>query len=85
MMSRHPCMPELRPTAVLMGGADEQVVADQFAPLFSSLEVNVPVTIVPGMTHVDMIASPTALQAVVNAVSPHNEGQALRRQQGAVP
>jgi non-heme chloroperoxidase len=58
-----------RPAAVLVGAADEQVVADQFAPLFQSLGVNIPVTIVPGMTHVDMIAAPTALQATVNAVS----------------
>jgi hypothetical protein len=31
--------------------------------------VNIPITMVPGMTHVDMIATPTALRAVVNAVS----------------
>jgi non-heme chloroperoxidase len=59
-----------RPAAVLVGSADEQVVADQFAPLFQSLDVSIAVTIVPGMTHVDMIATPTALQAVVNVVSP---------------
>lgn len=57
-----------RPATVLVGGADEQVVADQFALLFQSLGIKIPVTIVPGMTHVDMIATPTALQAVVNAV-----------------
>lgn len=59
-----------RPAAVVVGGADEQVIADQFAPLFQSLDVNIPVTIVPGMMHVDMIATRTALEAVVNAVSP---------------
>jgi hypothetical protein len=32
--------------------------------------VNIPVTIVPGMGHVDMIVTPTALQAVVIAVLP---------------
>jgi pimeloyl-ACP methyl ester carboxylesterase len=74
----------LRPAAVLVGSADEQVVADQFAPLFQRLDVNIPVTVVPGVTHVGMIATPTALKAVANAVSPHNEDQALRRQQGAV-
>ena len=58
-----------RPAAVLVGSADEQVVADQFAPLFQSLDVNIPVTVVPGMTHVDMIATPTALQAVVKVVA----------------
>lgn len=59
-----------RPAAVLVGSADAQVVANQFAPLFKSLDVNIPITIVPGMTHVDMIATPTALRAVVSAVSP---------------
>jgi hypothetical protein len=54
-----------RPAAVLVGSADEQNVADQFEPLFQNLGVKIPVTIVLGMTHVDMIATPTALQAVV--------------------
>lgn len=61
-----------RPADVLVGSADEQVVAEQFAPLFQSLGVNIPVTIVPGMTHVDMIATPAALRAVVTAVSPQS-------------
>jgi hypothetical protein len=59
-----------RPAAVLVGSADEQVVANQFDPLFKSLDVNIPITIVPGMTQLDMIATPTALRAVVSAVSP---------------
>jgi hypothetical protein len=58
-----------RPAAVLVGSADEQVVADQFAPLFQSLDVNIPVIVVPSMTHVDMIATPTALQAVGKVVA----------------
>jgi non-heme chloroperoxidase len=58
-----------RPAAVLVGSADEQIVPDQYAPLFESLHVNIPVTIVPGMSHVDMIATPPALQAVVSAVA----------------
>ncbi len=45
-----------RPAAVLVGDADEQVVADQFAPLLQRLGVNIPVTIVPDMKHADMIA-----------------------------
>jgi non-heme chloroperoxidase len=59
-----------RPAAVLVGDADEQVVADQFVPLLQRLGVNVPVTIVPNMKHRDMIAAPEALQAVVRAISP---------------
>jgi non-heme chloroperoxidase len=58
-----------RPATVLVGDADEQVVADQFAPLLQRLGVNIPVTIVPGMKHGDMIARPEALQVVVRAIS----------------
>jgi hypothetical protein len=46
-----------RPAAVLVGSADEQVVADQFAPLFQSLDVNIPVTIVPRMTQANRAPS----------------------------
>ncbi len=59
-----------RPAAVLVGAADEQVVADQFAPLLQRLGASIPVTIVPNMKHHDMIAAPEALQAVVRAISP---------------
>jgi non-heme chloroperoxidase len=59
-----------RPAAVLVGEADEQVVADQFAPLLQRLGVNIPVMLVPNMKHTDMIAAPAALQAVVGAISP---------------
>ncbi len=58
-----------RPAAILVGDADEQVVADQFAPLLRGLGVDIPVTIVPGMKHADMIARPEALQVVVRAVA----------------
>jgi non-heme chloroperoxidase len=58
-----------RPAAILVGDADEQVIADQFAPLLQRLDVNIPVTIVPNMKHADMIAAPAALQEVVRAIS----------------
>jgi non-heme chloroperoxidase len=58
-----------RPAAIFVGTADEQVVADQFAPLLERLGVNIPVTLVPNMTHVDMIKNPTAFQAIVGAVA----------------
>ena len=53
-----------RPAAVLVGSVDEQVIADQFAPLFQRLGVNIPVTVVPNMKHTDMIRSPEAMQAI---------------------
>jgi alpha-beta hydrolase superfamily lysophospholipase len=58
-----------RPAAMLVGDADEQVVADQLAPLLRNLAVNIPITIVPNMKHADMIAAPAALQAVVHVIS----------------
>jgi non-heme chloroperoxidase len=57
-----------RPAAVLVGDADEQEFADQFAPLLQRLGVKIPVTLVPNMKHVDMIAAPGALQVVVRAI-----------------
>jgi non-heme chloroperoxidase len=59
-----------RPAVVLVGSADEQVVADQFEPLLQRLDVNIPVAIVPNMKHADMIVTPAALQAVVGAITP---------------
>jgi pimeloyl-ACP methyl ester carboxylesterase len=59
-----------RPAAILVGDADEQMVADQYAPLLQRLGVSIPVTLVPNMKHTDMIATSAALQAVVRAVSP---------------
>lgn len=57
-----------RPAAILVGDADEQEFADQFAPYLQRLGVNIPVTMVPNMKHADMIGAPDALQAVVRSV-----------------
>ena len=59
-----------RPATVLVGDADEQVVADQYAPLFARLGVTIPVTILPGLMHTDMIHSPEAFQAIIRAITP---------------
>src|SRR5262249_36247466 len=56
------------PATVLVGSADEQVVADQFAPLMRRLSVNIPVTIVSNMKHTDMIFASAAVQVVVGAI-----------------
>jgi len=58
-----------KPAAVLVGDMDEQVRADQFAPLFQRLGVDIPVTIVSGMKHADMVYAPAALDAVVRAIT----------------
>jgi non-heme chloroperoxidase len=58
-----------RPAAVLVGDADEQVLADQLAPLMQRLAVNVPVTVLANMKHADMITAPEALQVVARTIS----------------
>jgi pimeloyl-ACP methyl ester carboxylesterase len=57
-----------RPAAILVGSADEQELADQFAPYLQRIDVNIPVTIVPDMKHTDMTSAPGALPTVIRAV-----------------
>jgi pimeloyl-ACP methyl ester carboxylesterase len=58
-----------RPAALLVGDADEQVIADQFAPLLQRLGVNIPVTVMPNMKHTDMIKNPEAIQVIARVIS----------------
>jgi non-heme chloroperoxidase len=58
-----------RPAAILVGSADEQELADQFAPYLQRLGVNIPVTIVPDMKHTDMTSAPGVLPTVVRAIA----------------
>lgn len=58
-----------RPAVILVGNADEQVIADQYAPLLQRLGVNIPVTIVPNMKHTDMIRNPEAIRVIDRVVS----------------
>jgi pimeloyl-ACP methyl ester carboxylesterase len=58
-----------RPAAILVGSADEQELADQFAPYLQRLDVNIPVTIVPDMKHTDMTSAPGALPIVVRMIA----------------
>jgi non-heme chloroperoxidase len=53
-----------RPTAVLLGDKDELFLADQFRPLFAALNPKIPVTLVPGLGHMDMIGRPAAWSAI---------------------
>ena len=58
-----------RPAAIFVGDADEQVIADQYAPLLHHLGVNIPVTVVPGMKHTDMIHKAQAFRVIVPVIS----------------
>jgi non-heme chloroperoxidase len=58
-----------RPAAILVGDADEQVVADQFAPLLQRLGLTIPVSIVANMKHADMISKLEAFRAILSTIS----------------
>ena len=51
-------------TALLMGGADELFFSDRFASLIATARPDLKVTIVPGVNHVGMTASPDGISAV---------------------
>jgi pimeloyl-ACP methyl ester carboxylesterase len=59
-----------QPAAVLVGDADEQEFANEFAPLMQRLGMNIAVTLLPNMKHADMINNPEAAQAIIRAISP---------------
>lgn len=51
------------PPAVLVGGSDELFVAEAFAPLLATIRSDVPVTVLPGLGHMDMIFREEAQRA----------------------
>jgi len=56
-----------RPMTVLVGGSDELLDAEKLKTEFQSQPPDVPVTIVPGMGHSDMVTRPDAIRAIVAA------------------
>jgi len=56
-----------RPMTVLVGGSDELLDAEKLKTEFQSQRPDVPVTIVPGMGHSDMVTRPDAIRAIVAA------------------
>jgi non-heme chloroperoxidase len=53
-----------RPMAVVAGAEDALFVADQFAPLFASLNPAIKVSVIPGLGHLDMTTDPRGTEAV---------------------
>ncbi len=56
------------PLALLAGGADELFYADKFAPTVHAERAEVPVTIIPGLGHIDMTTDARAYPGIVAAV-----------------
>lgn len=57
----------VRPMRVFVGGSDELLDAQQLEREFRSQRSDVPVSIIPGMGHSDMVTHPAAIRAIVAA------------------
>jgi alpha-beta hydrolase superfamily lysophospholipase len=55
------------PLAVLVGQQDELFAADKFAPTIRAIRTDVPVTIIPGINHIELTTDPRAAPAIVAA------------------
>jgi hypothetical protein len=56
------------PLAVLVGAMDELFDAEKFAPTVHAVRSDVPVTIVPELSHIAMTIDPCALPAITAAI-----------------
>jgi pimeloyl-ACP methyl ester carboxylesterase len=55
-----------KPAQVFVGGHDELFLPEKFSEVFDGVRSDIPVTIVPGMGHSDMITKPEPIAVVVN-------------------
>ena len=55
------------PTTIIVGGADELMLPDKYAEVVRGIEPGIEVKIVPGLSHMDMLHAPAALDAISNA------------------
>ncbi len=54
--------------AVLVGEKDELFSAETFAPTIHAIRTDIPVTIVPGLSHIELTTDPRAIPAIAAAV-----------------
>jgi pimeloyl-ACP methyl ester carboxylesterase len=57
------------PIAVLVGERDELFDAKLFAPTVHAVRPDVPVTVIPSLTHIELTTDPRAIPAIVAAVT----------------
>jgi pimeloyl-ACP methyl ester carboxylesterase len=55
-----------KPAQVFVGGQDELFLPEKFTEVFGGVRSDIPVTIVPGMGHSDMITKPEPISLVVD-------------------
>ena len=65
-----------RPTVVFVGEVDQLFYPQEFKPVFDSARGDIPVTILPGLGHSDMVTSPVAIQAVASALQRWSQSDA---------
>jgi alpha-beta hydrolase superfamily lysophospholipase len=56
------------PIAVLVGEKDELFAADKFAPTIAAVRTDIPVTVIPGLSHIQLTTDSRAVPAIVAAV-----------------
>ena len=65
-----------KPAALLVGGSDELFFPDRFAPLFTPVRPDLPITIVPGIGHIGMTVTPEGIAAIrksfLELTAPHS-------------
>ena len=56
------------PLAVVVGEKDELFDAEKFAPTLDAIKPEIPVTIIPGLSHTELTTDPSAVPAIIAAV-----------------
>ena len=70
--------------SVLVGQDDEVLHADQFSAVFEEAGRPVPVTLLPGIEHIDITLQPAAIQAITETVEAFRDGESPRANSDAV-
>ena len=66
-----------QPLHILVGQDDEVFHADQFSSVFEEAGRPVPVTLLPGVGHVDITSQPVAIQAIAETIGSFRDGESL--------
>jgi non-heme chloroperoxidase len=74
-----------RPVRVFVGRADELLNAEKLKIEFQTQRQDVPVVILPGLGHSDMVTRPEAIRAIVGAATADANASAPARVSGASP
>jgi non-heme chloroperoxidase len=56
------------PIAILVGERDELFDASLFAPTVAAIRTDVPVTVIPSLSHIELITDPRAVPAIILAI-----------------